>query len=190
MKSISWKNEKAVGPNCIANKFLNTAPPVLLQIILKYLDLSLRNDMTCSKWCLDQPLVESHHFFQRSWPSTQAISHEIWFAHTPASSRGLGRLRRMSLYCRYYSFHSFHQWIIYKVAPGVNKNKNHVFHTSLITLAWFTSEIFPSIFISYITNEPSSTSLFVFSFCRATVVQRKNNRINSGAIWLTCFSAR
>ena len=139
---------------------------------------------------LQQPLVESHHFFQRSWPSTQAISHEIWFAHTPASSRGLGRLRRMSLYCRYYSFHSFHQWIIYKVAPAVNKNKNHVFYTSLITLAWFTSEIFPSIFISYITNEPSSTSLFLFSFCRATVVQRKNNRINSGAIWLTCFLAR
>ena len=24
----------------------------------------------------------------------------------------------MSLYCRYYSFHSFHQWIIYKVTPG------------------------------------------------------------------------
>lgn len=46
-------NKKSVGPDSIANEFLKAAPPALLNILLKYINLNLKKGMTCSTWCLD-----------------------------------------------------------------------------------------------------------------------------------------
>ena len=51
IKRLAYK--KAVGPDSIANKFLKAAPPNLLRIILKFLNLNLRQGLTCKKWCQD-----------------------------------------------------------------------------------------------------------------------------------------
>ena len=51
IKRLAYK--KAVGPDSIANEFLKTAPPNLLRIILKFLNLNLRQGLTCKKWCQD-----------------------------------------------------------------------------------------------------------------------------------------
>ena len=46
-------NKKAVGPDSIPNEFIKAAPPELLNLLLKYLNLNLKRGMTCSSWCLD-----------------------------------------------------------------------------------------------------------------------------------------
>ena len=47
------KNKKAVGPDSIANEFLKLAPNDILKLILDFLNLNLKNGITCSKWCID-----------------------------------------------------------------------------------------------------------------------------------------
>ena len=45
--------KKSVGPDLIANEFLKLATPELLNLILKYLNLNLRQGITCKNWCYD-----------------------------------------------------------------------------------------------------------------------------------------
>ena len=46
-------HNKAVGPDSIAAEFIKLAPNEILEIILKFLNLNLKNGITCSQWCLD-----------------------------------------------------------------------------------------------------------------------------------------
>ena len=46
-------NKKAVGPDCIANEFLKLAPKELLGHILRILNLSIKNGIVPTTWCLD-----------------------------------------------------------------------------------------------------------------------------------------
>ena len=45
--------DKSVGPDRIANEFLKLADPELLKLILKFLNLNLKDGITCKEWCYD-----------------------------------------------------------------------------------------------------------------------------------------
>ena len=47
------KYNKAVGPDSIANEFLKQSTNEILELTLNFLNLNLKNGMTCSGWCLD-----------------------------------------------------------------------------------------------------------------------------------------
>ena len=47
------KNDKAVGPDRIPNKFIKNAPDNVLKLIMKFFNLNLEKGAVASSWCLD-----------------------------------------------------------------------------------------------------------------------------------------
>ena len=43
--------KKAVGPDRVANEFLQQASPTLLQLLCRYLNLNIRTGLACRNWC-------------------------------------------------------------------------------------------------------------------------------------------
>ena len=49
----NMQNRKAVGPDSISNEFLKHTPEDLLEVILKLLNLNIKNGIASTYWCLD-----------------------------------------------------------------------------------------------------------------------------------------